>query len=103
MQELFQTLGTYLRKARIEKGLSQREVADALGYSSPQFISNFERGLCSPPLVKLKVLIDLYRLNPQKVLGLILDQQKKHLEKNLLLKGKKQGKRVIERSSSRLH
>lgn len=94
MQELFQTLGTYLKKARVEKGFSQREVADALGYSSPQFISNFERGLCSPPLVKLKVLIDLYRLSPQRVMGLILDQQKKHLEKSLVLRGKKAARRA---------
>lgn len=88
MQELFHTLGTFLRKAREESQMSQRQVADALGYTSPQFISNFERGLCSPPLNKLRVLIDLYELNPNKVMGLILDEQKKHLERNLLKRRK---------------
>lgn len=89
MQELFQNLGTYLRKAREDNQLSQRQVADALGYTSPQFISNFERGLCSPPLNKLRVLIDIYKLSPQKVMGIILDEQKKHLEKSLVKRAKK--------------
>ena len=90
MQELFHTLGTYLRKAREDNKLSQRQVADALRYTSPQFISNFERGLCSPPLNKLRVLIDLYELNANKVMGLILDEQKKHLERNLVKRSRKQ-------------
>ena len=90
MQELFHTLGNYLRKAREDNKMSQRQVADALGYTSPQFISNFERGLCSPPLNKLRVLIDLYDLNAGKVMSLILDEQKKHLEKSLIRRAKKQ-------------
>ena len=54
VEELFQKLGPFLKKARSKMGLSQRDVADKLGYTSPQFISNVERGLCSPPLKKLK-------------------------------------------------
>jgi transcriptional regulator with XRE-family HTH domain len=51
-----------LRKARTKKGLSQSEVAKRLGYSSPQFISNWERGLSSPPIPKLKKLCKIYDL-----------------------------------------
>ena len=47
MKELFQVLGDYLQSKRMKVGLSQGDVATKLGYSSPQFISNFERGLCA--------------------------------------------------------
>jgi len=41
-------------KALREKvGLTQREVSDSLGYSTPQFISNVERGRCRFPVQKL--------------------------------------------------
>ncbi len=53
-------LGKFLKKLRVEANLSQSEVASALGYSSPQFISNFERGLASPPLNKIKILAEIY-------------------------------------------
>jgi transcriptional regulator with XRE-family HTH domain len=34
-----------IQKARINAGLSQRDVAEFLGYSTPQFISNWETTL----------------------------------------------------------
>lgn len=46
-------LGTFLKKARVQAGLTQKNLADYLGYSSAQFISNFERGISMPPLSKL--------------------------------------------------
>lgn len=53
-------LGQFLQKKRVEVGLSQGEVAKKLGYNSPQFISNVERGLCSPALVSAKKMAKLY-------------------------------------------
>ena len=41
--------GERIKKAREAAGLSQREITDALGWSSPQFISNVERGLAHLP------------------------------------------------------
>lgn len=52
-----------LKKGREHAGLSQADVARELGYSSPQFISNWERGLSSPPVPKLKRLCKLYRVS----------------------------------------
>lgn len=48
------TLAQTLKEVRIKAGLSQREVADTLGYSSAQFISNWERGVSHPPINSLK-------------------------------------------------
>jgi transcriptional regulator with XRE-family HTH domain len=89
MKELFQVLGEFLQSKRVKSGLSQGDVATKLGYSSPQFISNFERGLCAPPLNKLKMLVQLYDLSGEEVLKLMMKEQERHLRKALGLKGKK--------------
>ena len=79
----FLPLGNYLKDMREAKKLSQREVSDKLGYSSAQFISNFERGIAAPPLRKLKVLIDLYGLSLPKTLDLMLLCEKDRIMKGL--------------------
>lgn len=56
----FTELGEFLQKSRTKAGLTQREVSLDLGYSSAQFISNFERGISAPPLKKLKQLTKAY-------------------------------------------
>ena len=55
----------FLRKARLEAGLSQGNVARKLGYRSPQIVSNWERGLCQPPTKKMLQLCRLYKLKPE--------------------------------------
>ncbi len=72
MSRHYTLLGEYLQLMRKKKGLTQRDVSQELKYSSAQFISNFERGISSPPLRKLKILIELYELPPEKVMDLIL-------------------------------
>lgn len=89
MKELFSVLGEFLQARRIKMGLSQGDVAKKLGYSSPQFISNFERGLCAPPLNKLKLLQQLYGLSGEELLKLMMKEHEKHLRKSLGLGGKK--------------
>ena len=89
MNELFQALGVHLQAKRVKAGLSQGNVAKQLGYSSPQFVSNFERGLCAPPLSKLKLLVRLYDMNGEEVLKLMLKEQERHIRKALGVKGKR--------------
>ncbi|MGZ3651213.1 MAG: helix-turn-helix domain-containing protein [Bdellovibrionota bacterium] len=89
MKELFQVLGDYLQSKRMKVGLSQGDVATKLGYSSPQFISNFERGLCAPPLNKLKMLVALYDMSGEEVLKLMMKEHERHLRRALSLKSKK--------------
>jgi transcriptional regulator with XRE-family HTH domain len=54
--------GHFLAGSRESNGLTQRQVSLKLGYSSAQFISNFERGIATPPIKKAKVLCELYRI-----------------------------------------
>lgn len=57
-------LADFLRQKRIESGHSQMDVAKKLGYTSPQFVSNWERGLSSPPIHTLRKLTEFYKIPP---------------------------------------
>lgn len=46
-------------KSRKAKGLSQRKLAELLGYHSGQYVSNFERGECSLPMMKFIECCDI--------------------------------------------
>lgn len=72
----YEKLGAYLAEKRLSAGLSQREVSVALGYSSAQFISNFERGIASPPLKKMKILSKMYKLPVKEVVDLMIEAER---------------------------
>ena len=64
---MHQEIGEELKKLRIKSGLKQKEVAKQLGYSTPQFISNWERGISSPPVKTIKQLAHIYKTSPEKL------------------------------------
>lgn len=80
-----QNLGRFLQDARIKVGLSQKEVADRLGYQTAQYVSNWERGIATPPGRTLRKLADLYRIPAEELYEVILDfvlaQTRQDLEK----------------------
>jgi transcriptional regulator with XRE-family HTH domain len=86
------TLNEYLRQKRLDSGLSQLDVARVLGYSSPQFVSNWERGLVSPPLETIATLIDLYKIPAQEVVDRILDETREYLESVLAVARRRRAK-----------
>lgn len=53
-------VGEPLRLCREACNLTQKHVADALSYSTAQFISNWERGVSLPPEESLAVLAKLF-------------------------------------------
>ena len=63
------SLTGYLKKCREKRGLSQKEVSVLLGYSSPQFISNWERGESDPPVKVLAKLAKIYRIPDSELLA----------------------------------
>ena len=80
-------LGDFLRKCRDFQGMTQRYVADQLGYSTPQFISNWERGLASPPPEVLPAIIKIYDIPPLKLVDAIHEYREAWLQcqkRNLL-------------------
>lgn len=69
----------FFKEKREKAGLSQLEVAEALGYSSAQFVSNWERDLCQPPLEKLGKLSQLLNLSRSEVIEYFVDETRKNL------------------------
>ncbi|RYZ98140.1 MAG: XRE family transcriptional regulator [Proteobacteria bacterium] len=76
----YEALGEFLREQRIAAGFTQRSVSLSLGYSSAQFISNFERGIAAPPLKKLKILARLYKMPVDRVVDLVIEAERAILE-----------------------
>jgi transcriptional regulator with XRE-family HTH domain len=100
MRLVMRTLNDYLRQKRLDSGLSQLDVARVLGYASPQFVSNWERGLVSPPLETIAVLIDIYKIPSNDVINRILAETRGYLEESLSRKSKKPASRGTARSKS---
>lgn len=82
LKKQFSTLGDYLKQKRENNNLTQSDVAK-ICHCKAQFVSNWERGLCSPPWPILKKLIKAYEL-PQKQLFLFLMKEHEKLIKTEL-------------------
>lgn len=66
-------LAKFLKDKRETVGLSQKQVADKLGYTTPQFVSNWERGVSSPPLKTLKKIGELYNVSSDELFKVTLE------------------------------
>jgi transcriptional regulator with XRE-family HTH domain len=76
-------LPVLLRKKRIASGHTQNQVAVKLGYSSPQFISNWERGLSCPPVNVIGKISSLYKVSENELFELIVSATIVRVESNL--------------------
>lgn len=80
----YSTLGKYLKEKREQAGLTQAEVGRSLGYASAhQYVSNWERNLCPPPLDKLYQLVKMYNIPPSEIIQVFLADQERYLRKIL--------------------
>jgi transcriptional regulator with XRE-family HTH domain len=83
MTRTTKTLSEFIQKARIEAGCSQFEVARKLGYGSPQFISNWERGVSSPPCRALPVLAEIFGVSSHVLFEHLVRDTVARVEKSL--------------------
>lgn len=79
-------LGIFLKEKRTTVGLSQADVAKVLGYSTPQFISNWERGISSPPINILKKLGQLYKVTSEEIFEVTLRDKVQGIKLDLIRK-----------------
>jgi len=77
-------LGSFLKDVREQSNFTQADVSSRLGYTSPQFISNIERGISVVPLKTLARMLNLYKVNPESVVKIILESQRKLLREKLM-------------------
>lgn len=66
-------LAKFLKEKRKQAGFSQGEIAKKLGYTSPQFVSNWERGLCRPPVATLRKIAQIYNISLNEMFEVILE------------------------------
>ena len=71
--------GEFLALHRQQVNLSQVQVAQIAGHKNSQFISNIERGKASPPLSLLKLLIEIYGIEPKRLTQCLTQQFQFHL------------------------
>lgn len=55
--------GLLLKLARSQAKMSQGKLGKLLGYDSPQFISNIERGLCGCPIETAKKVSKILKID----------------------------------------
>ena len=77
----FGVFGTFLKEMREKRNITQSDLAKKLGYTTPQFISNWERGLCNPPLGAIPKISRVLGIPKKEVVAVILEQTKFDLEK----------------------
>lgn len=78
-----------IKKSRIKKNLTQQEVSDNLGYSSAQFVSNWERGLSEPPDHSVRLVCRMLKISKDDLTDARTKDRHRHANKEManLLKG----------------
>lgn len=76
-------LADFLQKKRIAAGFSQFDVSTKLGYSTPQFVSNWERGVSHPPINALKRIAQLYNVSAEEIFEVVLAQKIQEVTRDL--------------------
>jgi transcriptional regulator with XRE-family HTH domain len=94
----FERLGSLLKDKRVEKGLTQMELAQELGYTSPQFVSNWERGMCSPAFDTLPLIAKILNISKKDVIHIIVEETKFELEENFSKQVKLRNTRTAKRA-----
>lgn len=72
--------GKFFRQLRLDSGLSQAAVAKKLDYTTPQFVSNWERGIAHPPRVALGTLAQLYHTKVAVMARVVRDGEKRAVD-----------------------
>lgn len=67
--------GQKLRKLREEKGITQQELAEKLGYVTNSYISDVEKGAFIPSEEKLKKIAKTLRVSFSKIKELLIESK----------------------------
>lgn len=67
-------LGTLLKEYRLKAQLTQHDLAQKFGYSTSQFISNWERGVSQPPMETLVQLSALLKIPKNTIKELLIEE-----------------------------
>ena len=79
MLRKFESTSKYFRQKRLDAEITQAELAEALGFTSAQIVSNWERGICAPPMASLRSLIKILNLDAEEVTDVITEENRRFL------------------------
>lgn len=68
-------LGDFFKNQRQKAGLSQWDLAAALGYETAQVVSNWERGVQSPPFSKVLEICKVLKISHDSMIRKLLNVQ----------------------------
>ncbi len=72
-------VGKFIKEKRVDAGLTQRDVASHLKYTTAQFVSNWERGISMPPLEALPRLSKLLEVPAKDFIKVMHAHQEQQL------------------------
>lgn len=79
---MLRNMGAFLKKRRTDLSMTQETLAESLGVSA-KFVSKWERGLCLPPMEKLKMICKVLDIPTDEMIRRLMDVQKKRISKLL--------------------
>ena len=77
-----QEMGDFLRTRRRDFSMIQESLAKKLRVSA-KFVSKWERGLCLPPMDKLKRICKVLNISTDEMIDKLMEVQKKRISKLL--------------------
>ena len=83
-------LGAHLKAIRLEAGITQKQVSKRCNFTTPQFVSNIERGLVIPSPAYVKTIIKLTGVDGVKLIERICEVYKMRFIEAVNLRSKKQ-------------
>lgn len=75
------TIAELIKVQRKQLGLKQRDITNAMGWSSPQYQSNIERSISTPPLKSVKKYCEVLMIKPEKLKRLMIKQKRAEIER----------------------
>ncbi len=73
-------INVLLKTSRLKFNLSQLEASHALGLKKSQYLSNIERGLCSPSLQTILALAEMFKIPSTKIIDVMIDDYSRALK-----------------------
>ena len=71
------SLASFLAMHRMKQGLSQRQLSERMGYTTPQFVSNWENSTSLPPMNKSSIeqLSSAIQVKPRELVDRITEEK----------------------------
>lgn len=83
----YKQLGKFLKRKRTQFDFSQSELAEEIQIH-PQFVSNWERGVCAPPHHSIKSLIKILKINKGELIDIMMIDCRRNIEERILGKSR---------------